>query len=481
MAEFSEFSEVERQVALHRFQVLRPHLEDSVPLTALAQQQGLALRTVQRWLYQYRHQGFAGLVRQPRSDRGQSRLPLELQQLIEGLALQKPPPSLASIQRRVRQVAQEQGWSPPSYSQVRGVVSRLNPGLLTLAQQGTKAYQQAFDLLYNRQATQSNAIWQADHTLLDLWLLEADGRPARPWLTVIEDDYSRSIAGYLLSFAPPNSLHTALALRQAIGRKDDPDWRICGVPEVFYTDHGSDFTSRHLEQVGADLQMRLVFSTPGMPRGRGRIERFFRTVNQRFLCELPGYAPDGHPPARAASLTLDEFDGLFRHFLLRDYHQRSHGTTGVAPQARWEAGGFLPRMPESLHQLDWLLLTVAHPRRVRRDGVHFQTYRYFDLNLAAFIGEEVVIRYDPRDLAEIWVYHDHQFICRAICQELAGETVSLKEVMRRRRAQKRHLTAVIRDRHELIETYLGAHRPDDPPAAEQTATTAPQLKRYYNE
>lgn len=35
-----------------------------------------------------------------------------------------------------------------------------------------------------------------------------------------------------------------------------------------------------LEQVAADLPMVLVFSTPGMPRGRGRIERFFQTVNQ---------------------------------------------------------------------------------------------------------------------------------------------------------------------------------------------------------
>ena len=65
----------------------------------------------------------------------------------------------------------------------------------------------------------------------------------------------------------------------------------------FYSDHGSDFTSQHLEQVSADLQMVLVFSEPGMPRGRGKIERFFRTVNQMLLCGLPGYTPAGRPPA----------------------------------------------------------------------------------------------------------------------------------------------------------------------------------------
>jgi len=60
---------------------------------------------------------------------------------------------------------------------------------------------------------------------------------------------------------------------------------------MFYTDHGSDFTSHHLEQVSADLKMGLVFSQAGMPRGRGRIERFFRTINQMPLCGLPGYTP----------------------------------------------------------------------------------------------------------------------------------------------------------------------------------------------
>jgi putative transposase len=44
---------------------------------------------------------------------------------------------------------------------------------------------------------------------------------------------------------------------------------------VLYADNGSDFTSQHLEQTAAELKIRLIFSTPGVPRGRGRIESFF--------------------------------------------------------------------------------------------------------------------------------------------------------------------------------------------------------------
>ena len=124
-------------------------------------------------------------------------------------------------------------------------------------------------------------------------MIRPDGETAKPWLSTVIDDYSRAVARYFLSFQDPSALHTSLALRQAIWRKEDSRWVVCGIPDVLYTDNGSDFTSNHLEQVGADLKIRLVFSIPGKPRGRGRIERFFSTVNEMFLCELDGYAPAG--------------------------------------------------------------------------------------------------------------------------------------------------------------------------------------------
>ena len=68
--------------------------------------------------------------------------------------------------------------------------------------------------------------------------------------------------------------------------------------------------------MGADLKIRLVFSIPGKPRGRGRIERFFSTVNEMLLCELDGYAPAGGAVRGKPTLTLAEFDTLFRAFLL---------------------------------------------------------------------------------------------------------------------------------------------------------------------
>ena len=63
---------------------------------------------------------------------------------------------------------------------------------------------------------------------------------------------------------------------------------MCGIPGILYTDHGSDFTSQHLEQVCTDLKIQAMFSQVGQPRGRGRIGHFFNTVNQLLLARLPG-------------------------------------------------------------------------------------------------------------------------------------------------------------------------------------------------
>jgi putative transposase len=146
-------------------------------------------------------------------------------------------------------------------------------------------------------------------------------------------------------------------------------------------------------------------------------------------------------------------------------------------------------MPDTLAQLDLLLLTLARPRRVRRDGIHFQCYRYIDPTLAGYVGEDVIIRYDPRDMAEIWIYHQNTFVCRAICQELAGQTVTLKQIMQARQRRQRDLRQVITDHAALVQTYLDVHQPtpefpelDSPPDEPDPTTPKPAgLKGYYND
>ena len=486
-----ELSESQRYQAMERFEIVRPFLEEGVPLTTIARETQRDISTLRRWVARYRQQGLVGLARRERADDGQRRIVTrEMEQLIEGLALQKPPLSAAAIHRQVVALANNTNQKPPCYALVHQIVHKLPANLVTFAHRGSKAYANRFEMIYRREASRSNEIWQADHTPLDIFVLREGADPTKPWLTIIIDDYSRAIAGYFLSFDAPSAMQTSLALRQAIWRKSDARWQVCGIPEILYTDNGSDFRSNHLEQVAADLKIRLVFSTPGKPRGRGRIERFFKTINQVLLCALPGYQPPGGTMRGKPQLTLSELEAHLHNFLLTDYHQRPHSQTKFSPKERWESGGFLPQMPESLEQLDLLLLTVARPRRVHADGIHFLGMRYVDSTLAGFIGEDVILRYDPRDIAEVRLFHQNRFLCRAVCQELAGETMTLREITQARNQQRRDLRQTINQRQRVVESLLSTRRgefgqpvpsqevePIVPPQTKQI----PKLRRYFNE
>jgi putative transposase len=459
---------------------LRPFLEEELPLTHVAQNAGVDVSTARRWVVRYRKHGLPGLARKTRRDKAKRQMSVQLQHAIEGLALRQPAPSAAAVHRQAAEFARKLGERAPSYSSVYALIGRLKPGLVLMAHQGAKTYGDSFDLIHRTEAEAPNAIWQADHTQLDI--LVKDGREARkPWLTVVLDDYSRAVAGYFVSFSAPSAIQTALALRQAIWRKSRAGWNVCGIPQVLYTDHGTDFTSHHIEQVTAALKIRLVFSAVGRPRGRGKIERFFRSLSQILLARLPGYQPAGSQAA--ATLSLGQIASEIEDYIVREYNVTPHRATGQTPQARWEAGAFLPQMPESLGHLDLLLLTVPTTRRVRPDGIRFAGMRYIDPTLAAYVGEDVVVRYDPRDMAEIRVFHEDRFLCRAICQELAGATVPLRDIVNARNRQRRALRDTLKDRKKLVDSLLDARRwtaqEDDRP--EPPATPGPKIKLYRNE
>jgi len=459
---FACLSAGQRSEAMARFAVLRPHLENDVPLARAAHHAGVALRTARRWLRRYRARGLAGLVRSIRNDAGKRKLSADFAPLIEGLALRKPRLSAAAIHRETTKLAKERNVAAPSYATVHAIIGGLDPALTTLAQDGAAAFRNRYELIHRHRAEAPNALWQVDHTALDILIVDSNGKPARPWLTVILDDYSRAIAGYMAFLNAPSALQTSLALRQAIWRKPEPSWPVCGIPDVLYVDHGSDFTSVHLEQVAAALRIELIHSTVGRPQGRGKIERFFGTITTELQPRLPGHLIKGRPET-APKLSLAELDAALGAFVVGDYNQRPHSQIEEAPHAAWRGRGWLPRMPDSFDDLDLLLLTVAKARTVQRDGIRFQGLRYIDPTLAAYVGEAVTIRYDPRDLSEIRVFHQNRFLCRAVSPEHAERTVTLKDIETARTAYRGSLRAQIRERVARVTDFLPVAEPAPAP------------------
>ena len=473
------YSEEQRREAMVKYKIIAPYLTDEKTLTVIIKETGIAKRTLQYWIQDYKQNGLKGLIRKTRSDAGKTHLEPEVVVSIEQLILKYKRNSLTSIHRMICEQCQKKGWEKPSYYQVHKVSQSLLPSLKKLAHDGQKAYNNQYDLIHRREASYPNEIWQADHTPLDIIVLNEKGKPERPWLTIILDDYSRAVAGYFLTFENPSAIHTSLVLHQAIWKKSNPDWKICGIPEIFYTDHGSDFTSNHLEQVAVDLKINLVFSTVGVPRGRGKIERFFLTINQLFLQDLPGYLGN---QTSTSLLTIKELDEKLSNFIISNYHHRVHSTTKKEPIQALNNSGFLPNMPESLESLDLLLLNVAKPRKVHSDGIHFQGLRYIDTNLAAYIGETVIIRYNPRDIAEIRVFYQDKYLCTAISPEISDYTVDLKEIVSARNKIRRSLKKQLDSGKTVVEEIALSKKKDlENKINEPTKKSKSKLKRYFNE
>jgi putative transposase len=198
-----------------------------------------------------------------------------------------------------------------------------------------------------------------------------------------------------------DTVRLAAALRPALAAR--------GVPEQVYVDNGSPFVDSWLLRACAVLGIRLVHSTPGRPQGRGKIERFFRTVRSQFLVELAGEAAD-----RIADLA--ELNRLFVAWVETDYHPRVHSETGAPPLRRWQAGLPTPLPRPTPAQLREAFLWAEH-RTVTTSAtvsLHANTYQVDPL----LVGRRVELVFDPFDLTDIEVRYQQRTFGTAVAYRI---------------------------------------------------------------
>ncbi|MFC7277360.1 Mu transposase C-terminal domain-containing protein [Paractinoplanes rhizophilus] len=167
--------------------------------------------------------------------------------------------------------------------------------------------------------------------------------------------------------------------------------------------NGSAFVDAWLLRACAKLGIRLVHSTPGRPQGRGKIERFFRTVRDQFLVEITGQntaaASSNTAGGRHEVGDLGELNRLFTAWVEQVYHRRPHGETGLPPLARWQTGGPFPLpTPDALAEAFlWAeQRTVSKTALVSLQGNSYQVD-------PALAGRRVELVFDPFDLTRIEV------------------------------------------------------------------------------
>ncbi|MFD0502226.1 DDE-type integrase/transposase/recombinase [Streptomyces chiangmaiensis] len=219
--------------------------------------------TLDRWILEWRQGGFDALP--PSLRQSQPCTPPEVVEL--AMALKKENPDRAAAQ--VRRILRAQlGWAPDERTLQR-MFHRT--GLIAL-----KTARPA-DAFGRFEADRPNELWVGDA----LHGLRIDGR--KMYLFAFLDDHARAVVGHCWGFAQDTG-----DLPRPSGRRlaSGPGRPRC--PAVHLVDNGSAFVDSWLLRACAKLGIKLVHSVPGRPEGRGRIERFFRTVNGEFTKYLRG-------------------------------------------------------------------------------------------------------------------------------------------------------------------------------------------------
>ncbi|MGW6413383.1 DDE-type integrase/transposase/recombinase [Streptomyces vinaceus] len=364
------------QVALFRYQLIREaadpalspgqrgamvrRLAATTHTDPFGRQITVARGTLDRWLRNWREGGFDALL--PPTRQVTPRTPEEVLDLAAALKRENPSRTTAQV---VRILTQHLGWGP-SYRTVHRHLGRLE--LLT------RPSGQAPPAFGRFEAGHPNELWVGDA----LHGVKIAGH--KTYLFAFVDDHSRAVVGHRWGGAE-DSVRLAAALRPALAAR--------GVPEGVYVDNGSAFVDKALLRACARLGIKLIHSTPGRPGGRGKIERFFRTVRDQFLVEVDN----------EKITDLSTLNRLFTAWVETVYHRAVHSETGQTPMERWLAGSPFPQpTPAQLREaFRWSEhRTVAKTATV---SLHSNTYNADP----ALVGRKVELVFDPFDMTEIEV------------------------------------------------------------------------------
>ncbi len=331
----------------------------------------VAAQTMRDWLRKYREGGFDALKPVRRSDRGRPRrIPTEVVDVLATLKEEHPAWPVRVVIDHARQSAK----IPDSLRLAPSTVHRL------LAVRGLmkRRPEQPSSKDRRRFAFQdAGQLWMSD--VMHGPAVFTEGRRKRKaYLIAFLDDATRVIPHAAFAFSE-NVAAFLPVLKTALERR--------GIPQRLYVDNGAAYRSHRLPLIAAQLGITLIHARPYQPAGKGKQERFFRTVRMQLL-------------PRLTDADLQSLEALNRRlwaYVEGEYHHAPHrGIDGLTPLEKWARSAHNVRLlPPSL-DLDDLFLDQVK-RRVHKDRTVSLNGHLFEVD-AALVGATVTLRFDPEQL-----------------------------------------------------------------------------------
>ncbi|MRX74421.1 DDE-type integrase/transposase/recombinase [Bacillus lacus] len=380
------------QVALFRYGLIAPILNGQVDIKEyLKEVEGkfhsvpyygerkVAGKTVQEWFLHYRRHGFEGLLPKKRADKGNSRRlsPDDQDQILE--IRKKSPHMPVSVFYEQLIANGEINKSQISYSTINRLLKKHN-----LTGKGPEAMPERKRFAHDK----VNTLWQAD--LSHGPYVPVDGKRKKTFLIAYIDDCSRLIP-YAQFFSSEKFDGLRVVTKEALIRR--------GKPTIIYGDNGKIYRSETLQFACAQLGITLAHTRPYDPRSKGKIERFFKTVQTRFYPLLQ---------AEPAS-SLDELNDRFWRWLEEDYHRRVHASLdGLTPHQVFQSQLDTITYLEDPSILDSIFLK-REQRKVKADGTITLNKQLYEVP-ARFIGLNIDVRLDEEG---VYIFEDGKKVAEA--------------------------------------------------------------------
>jgi len=265
----------------------------------------ISAATIQTWVRRYERSGrkLASLYPVERSDKGSFRSMDE--ETIQTLVNLKRELAGASVPVILRQ-AKVRKLLPADFRVTTATLYRLFREHGLMDKETEKEDRRRFE------AELANEIWQSD--ALHGPRVEVGDKLRKSYLFAFIDDCSRLVphAEFYLNERIDSYCD---ALRKALRKR--------GLPRKLYVDNGPGFRSHHLAHITASLGIVLIHSRPYRPEGRGKIERWLKTLRSQFLPLVP------------ERVSLEELNQALKEWVEEDYHARIHSSTKEAPLKRY--------------------------------------------------------------------------------------------------------------------------------------------------
>ncbi|GAB6075723.1 transposase [Desulfurobacterium crinifex] len=444
--------------------------KDPSSVNQKAKKYGLPKSTISRWVKAYAEKGIIGLIpwrREPEE------IPEKIKREAEKIYANSHI-TIRDIHRRLEVLMAELG-EYVSYERLKKYLQELHKNFkyeVTLRKYGRSAAMKFTPKIGRWKKKNPFAVWQADHTRMDNWVVFSDGRVDRPWFSAVIDEATGYILTWEISERQPNARVTTFLFIDAIER-----W---GLPEAVRIDRGKDFVSKRVESGFEALGVEVIKCHPRAPWEKGQVENLMGIIKKGFCPQLMNCYTYRNPRDREA-LPKEKVQPVpINDYIVKLMNYIKDRNAQIAHQKRL----VIPEEPFGFNPLAYYYFLEEKERTVDRGEIHIDgiTYRAKELLDSKWFGEKVICKLDDEDASHIWVFTpEGDFICEAFADG-SGYQVPL-EVLRdekKKLAKNRKVIAKAREEIVKVKTKQKAREFQDLKASQESYARVNQSKTEWD-